>query len=152
DHFYFIMDVFMLNILQCLDLLKTCKDVNHLVVQSEEERVVLSFVSLSITDDLSYVPVKVSTTRAYHAIALQHYKQYNNGFNYFSSVSISSLANKCSLRYFLQGPHSPAHLLCLVELQTDPVINSTNIFNLIVLEGKEISSTNGRFKSCFNFI
>ena len=37
---------------------------NHLIVKSEEERVILSFVTLSISDDLPNIPEEVPRQRA----------------------------------------------------------------------------------------
>lgn len=92
---------------------------SHLVVKGEEKRVVLSFVGLCIGDDLPNIPVNTLKRRKSSEYSfcsiISHCKKTK--FIHFSYESVSSLANECSLRNILHGPHSPAHLLCPEELQ-----------------------------------
>lgn len=90
---------------------------SHLVVEGEKKGVILSFVSLCISDDLSDIPVEAVKKNSECSFCSTFSSCKTTEFSYFSYESLSSLADECSLRNILHGPYSPAHLLCSEELQ-----------------------------------
>lgn len=56
--------------------------------------------------------------------SFQYFMLEKTELSCFSYESLSSLANECSLRDILHGPHSPAHLLCSEELQPHSETNN----------------------------
>lgn len=94
---------------------------SHLVVEGEEKRVVLPFVGLCVSDYLSNIPVEEERRESSDCSIFSTFpcckKKKKTEFSHLSYESLCSLANECSLRNILHGPHSPAHLLCPEELQ-----------------------------------
>lgn len=95
---------------------------NHLIVQGEEERVILPFVGLCVSDDLPDIPESIGGGGV--TFSFQYFMLEKTELSCFSYESLSSLANECSLRDILHGPHSPAHLLCSEELQPHSETNN----------------------------
>lgn len=58
------------------------------------------------------------------SFSFQYFMLEKTELSCFSYESLSSLANECSLRDILHGPHSPAHLLCSEELQPHSETNN----------------------------
>lgn len=96
---------------------------SHLVIKGEEKRVILPFVGLCVSDYLADIPAEEERRESSECICISicspfpYREKKKPAFSHFSYESLRSLANECSLRNILHGPHSPAHLLCPEELQ-----------------------------------